>query len=72
MSISEDATPRIDYDSESDRLIGFVLPCNDEGLPLADSFLATTFEKCLRPISDQNMSMFTWLNVCLTTFLHIV
>jgi len=47
VSISEDATriiTRIDYDSESDRLVGFVLPCNDQGLPLVDSFLATTFE----------------------------
>ena len=52
VSISEDATriiTRIDYDSELDRLVGFVLPCNDQGLPLVDSFLATTFE------SIQNM-----------------
>ena len=34
LSISEDAThiiARIDYDSESDRSVGFVLPCNDQG-----------------------------------------
>ena len=34
VSISEDATriiTRIDYDSESDRLVGFVLLCNDQG-----------------------------------------
>ena len=41
ISISEGATriiTRIDYDSESDRLVGFVLPCNDKGLPLVDAF----------------------------------
>ena len=46
VSIGEDATRvigRVDYDSETDRCAGFVLPVDDCGLPLVDSFLATSF-----------------------------
>jgi len=44
VSIGEDATRvigRVDYDSETDRCVGFVLPV--DGLPISDSFLATLF-----------------------------
>ena len=37
IAISEDATrviSRVEYDSETNRLVGFVLPCNSDGLPL--------------------------------------
>ena len=47
VSIGEDATrviSRVEYDSNTDRLVGFVLPLNKEGIPLTDSFLATSFE----------------------------
>jgi len=47
VSIGEDATrviARIDYDNETDRCVGFVLPVDKNGLPITDSFLATTFE----------------------------
>ena len=47
ITIGEDATrliARVDYDSETDRLVGFVLPCNKNGLPITDSFIATSFE----------------------------
>ena len=43
VSIEEDATRRVDYDSETDRCVGFVFPVDDRGLPLDDSFLATSF-----------------------------
>ena len=46
VSIGEDATRvigRVDYDSETNRCVGFVLPLDDHGLPLVDSFLATSF-----------------------------
>jgi len=46
ISIGEDATcviSRVDYDSETDKCVGFVLPLNDEGLPLVDSFIAVSF-----------------------------
>ena len=47
MSIGEDATrviSRVEYDSNTNRLVGFVLPLNKEGLLLTDSFVATSFE----------------------------
>jgi len=47
VSLGEDATrvvSRVEYDVKTDKLVGFVLPCNDEGLPICDSFLATSFE----------------------------
>ena len=47
VSLGEDATrvvSRIEYDAETDKLIGFVLPCENNGLPVLDSFLATSFE----------------------------
>ena len=46
VSISEDATRvigRVDYDTETDRCVGFVLPVDQHGLPLIDSFTATSF-----------------------------
>jgi len=47
VSIGEDATRvinKVQYDVESDKLVGFVLPCNEYGLPQSDSFIATDFE----------------------------
>lgn len=58
VAISEDATriiARVEYDHQSNRMVGFVLPCDDEGLPLMDSFLATSFEtieECFRSAWD--------------------
>ena len=45
--MSEDATritARVEYDKETDRMVGFILPFNEDGLPLPDSYLATSFE----------------------------
>jgi len=45
-AISEDATRplgRVDFDIETNRLVGFVLPCNNNGLPIVDSILALSF-----------------------------
>ena len=47
VSIGEDATrviSRVDYDSSSDQLVGFVLPMDSSGLPKLDSFPASSFE----------------------------
>ena len=47
ISISEDATRligRVDYDKETNKLVGFVLPSNNEGIPLSDSFIAVSFD----------------------------
>ena len=42
----EDATRvvgKIEYDSETDRCVGFVLPLNENSLPIGDSFIAVSF-----------------------------
>ena len=33
---------RVDYDCETDRCVGFVLPLDSNGLPIVDSFLAVS------------------------------
>ena len=41
VSIGEDATriiSRVDYDPKTNRCVGFVLPVDQDGLPLVDSF----------------------------------
>ena len=46
-TIGEDATrviSRVEYDSQTDRCVGFVLPLSENGLPLIDSFLAVSFD----------------------------
>jgi len=65
-SVGEDTTRvigRVDYDSETDRCVDFVVPVN--GLPISDSFLATVHHFLLLKICStmeqlQNMHMFTW------------
>ena len=47
VSTGEDAARlvrRIDYDPDTNRLVGFVLPCDERGLLICDSFLAVSFE----------------------------
>lgn len=48
IAIGEDATrviSRVEYDNETDRLVVFVLPCDFDGLPICDTFIAVSFEK---------------------------
>ena len=48
VSIDDDATrviSRVEYDSKTDRCVGFVLPSNEEGLPIVNAYLATSFER---------------------------
>ena len=59
VSISEDATRitgRIEYDSATDRCVGFVLPLDDNRLPIMGSFVASSFSAmedmfCKNPIA---------------------
>ena len=67
VSIGEDATrviKKVQYDVESDKLIGFVLPCDDSGLPQNDSFIATDFE-CMK-------EFFSVVSVANNAFVYIV
>lgn len=47
ISVGEDTTrviSRVEYDCETDRCVGFVLPLNKSGLPEVDLFLAISFK----------------------------
>ena len=47
VTISEDATrvvTRVEYDDTSDKIVGFVLPLDDNGLPMKDYFGATSLD----------------------------
>ena len=74
VAISEDATriiSRVEYDQETNRMIEFVLPSDDNGLPMADSFLATSFdviENCLEIMKYQSLLICTRYNVFLQLF----
>ena len=64
IAISEDATriiSRVDYDSETNRLVGFVLPCGSDSLPLADSFLAVSLEGIKECFKSQEISKFAYV-----------
>ena len=59
VSISEDATRvigRVEYDNITDRCVGFVLPLDDNRLPIVGSFVANSFSAmvdmfCKNPIA---------------------
>jgi len=66
VSISEDATriiSRVEYDRESNRMVGFILSCDDTGMALVDSFLATTFETIEECFKTQQMSKLAYVYV---------
>ena len=64
VTIGEDATrviSRVEYDSETDRCVGFVLPVNQFGLPDGDSFLAISFEAIERIFSAHEISKYAYV-----------
>ena len=44
-------------------MVGFVLPCDDEGLPLMDSFLATSFETIEEYFRSEQISKLAYVYV---------
>jgi len=75
VSISEDATRiirRIEYDEDSNKLVGFVLPVDSNFLPVTDSFLATSFEMIEATFTNLHLPMYTWLNPYHHLFHHFV
>ena len=55
-SVAEDGTrviARVEYDYETDRCVGFVLPMTKSGVPIADSFRAVSFE-CIESMFKNN------------------
>ena len=64
ISVGEDATrviSRVEYDHETDRCVGFVLPLNDSGLPEVDSFLAVSFEAIEIMFSKHKMANYAYV-----------
>ena len=64
VSIGEDATrviSRIDYDNETDRLVGFVLPCDDSGLPVVDTYLAVSFDSIKESFSNGEVAKYAFV-----------
>ena len=66
VSVGEDATrviSRIEYDSETDKLVGFVLPCDRDGLPICDSFIATSFETMKSYFDNASLAKYAFVYV---------
>ena len=64
VSIAEDATRvvgRVDYDAETDRCVGFVLPLNEKGLPIVDSFIAISFPAIQKMFIDNVVSKYAYV-----------
>ena len=64
VAIGEDATRvvvRIDYDSETDRCVGFVLPVDSNGLPIVDSFQATSFTAMQTMFSKETVAKYAYV-----------
>ena len=64
ISVGEDATrviSRVEYDSETDRCVGFVLPLNKYGLPEVDSFLAVSFDAIEKMFQDFQMARYAYV-----------
>ena len=66
VSIEEDTTQvisRIEYDSETDKLVGFVLPCDQNGLPICDSFIASSFETMEKYFENASLAKYAFVYV---------
>ena len=64
VSIGEDATrviARADYDSETDRCVGFVLPVDKTGLPIVDSFQAVSFSAIENMLSSASLAKYAYV-----------
>jgi len=51
---------QVEYDCEINRLVGFVLSCDSNGLSLADSFLAISLEGIEECFKYQEISKFAY------------
>ena len=63
VSIGEDATRiicRVEYDVRTDRCVGFVLPLKN-GLPVLDSFLATSFDAIENMFATQTPARYAYI-----------
>ena len=64
VTLGEDSTrvvSRVQYDSETNKLVGFVLPCNDNGLPICDSFLAMSFKAMETSFKEGSLAKYAFV-----------
>lgn len=64
VSVAEDATrviARVEYDHETDRCVGFVLPMTEKGVPIAESFRAVSFSCIESMFSDNEISRYAYV-----------
>ena len=72
IAVSEDTTwviSRVEYDNETSTLVSFLLPCDSNGLPIADSFLALSLEsieECLNHKRFLSLRMCLWYSAFLS------
>ena len=62
--IGEDATrlvARVDYDPETNRLVGFVLPVGKNGLPIIDGHLAISFQSIEESFKNSETSKYAFV-----------
>ncbi len=52
---------RIEYDNETDKLVGFVLPSDEKGLPLTDSFIAVSFSSIEQSFRDGDVAKYVFV-----------
>ena len=52
---------QVEFDIETNRLVGFVLLCNNDGLPIVDSFLALFLEDIEDCFRSQQIAKFAYV-----------
>ena len=73
VSIGEDATriiSRVDYDHKTNRCVGFVLPVDQDGLPLVDSFLAVSFKAIEGMFNSSTVAKYAYVYMAQSLSLH--
>jgi len=59
------------YDNETDRVVGFVLPCDGNGLPIVDSFIATSFSAIEKMFKNNVIAKFAYVYMAQALSLHV-
>jgi len=70
VSIAEDATQivgRVEYDNETNRCVGFVVPLDENGLPKGYSFLATSFSGIEYMFQNNTVAKYAYVYQALCT-----
>ena len=66
VAIAEDAThiiKKVEYDPSTNRCVGFVLPSDQNGLPLSNTFLATSFEGIETMFANSSIAKYAYVYV---------